>query len=88
MLITSLANNQFVVLEDNNDRHFKSYATTVCNIINGRISINAKYWKNQTATTNNYLGIFLGIGTAGVKKYIESSIESGLIKLTEDIKKV
>lgn len=88
MLVSNLANNQFVILEDNGDRHFKSYDTTVCNIIKGRIFINAGYWNNQTATTNKYLGVFLGIGTSGVKKYVESAVESKLITLTDNIKKV
>lgn len=89
MLVSNFAPNQILITEDNGDRHFKSYETTICNIINGRIFLNFKYWDKdkQTATTNRYLGTFLNIGQSGVKKYVESAIESGLITLTEDIKK-
>lgn len=86
-IISNLANNQILITESNGDRHFKSYQTTIANIINGRIYLNSKYWANQTATTNRYLGTFLGIGQSGVKKYINDSIESGLITSTEDIVK-
>jgi len=86
-IISSLANNQILITEANGDRHFKSYSTTVANIINGRIKLNSKYWSKPTATTNRYLGDFLGIGQSGVKKYVNSAIESGLIELTEDIVK-
>lgn len=88
MLITTFAPNQILISEDNGNRHFKSYNTNIASIENGRITVNKKYWINgQTATTNKYLGTFLGIGTAGVKKYINSAVDSGLIILTNDIKK-
>lgn len=88
MLITTFAPNQILFTEDNGNKHFKSYSTNISSVENGRISLNKKYWDNgQTATTNKYLGTFLGIGTAGVKKYVNSAIESGLITLTDDIKK-
>ena len=41
--------------------------------------------KKQTTTTNRYLGTFLKIGQAGVKKYVNNGIESGLITLTDNI---
>jgi hypothetical protein len=88
MRISQYAPNQFLVSEENGNAHFKSYETTICNIINGKIKLNAEYWnKNQTDTTNRYLGTFLKIGQAKVKIYINSAIESGLIELTTDIKK-
>ena len=88
MLISNLANNQIVVTEPNGSRHFKSYNTNVASVENGQMFINKNYWNNgQTATTNKYLGVFLGIGTQKVKVYINSAIESGLITLTETIKR-
>ena len=87
MRISQFAPNQILINEENGNAHFKSYETTICNIINGKIKLNAKYWNNnQTATTNRYLGTFLKIGKAKVKIYIDSAIKSGLIELTTDIK--
>lgn len=86
--ISSLANNQIQILEPNGDKHFKSYETTIANIENGKIKLNKSYYeKGMSATTTKYLGLFLGIGTSGVKKYLQSAIESGLIELTNDLKK-
>ena len=88
MIISTLAPNQILLTEDNGDRHFKSYTTNIASIVNGRISVNENYWNSgQTATTNRYLGDFLKIGQSGVKKYVNSAIESGLITLTKDIKR-
>jgi hypothetical protein len=88
MRISLFAPNQILITEENGNAHFKNYETTICNIINGRIKLNAEYWnKNQTATTNRYLGTFLKIGQSKVKIYINSAIKSGLIELTTDIKK-
>lgn len=84
MILSTFAPNQILITEDNGNRRFKSYETTVCNIIDGKIKINALYWNGkQTDTTNKYLGTFLKIGTAGVKKYVNSAVESGLIELTD-----
>ena len=88
MILSTFAPNQILITENNGDRHFKSYSTTICNIVNGKIKINSKYWiDKQTATTNRYLGTFLKIGQAGVKKYVNSGIESGLIELTDNIQR-
>ena len=86
-LISSLAPNQLVILSDNGDRYFKSYQTPIISIENGKISLNSNYWNGeQTNTTNKYLAVFLKIGGTGVKKYIDSAIESGLIKLTKTMR--
>lgn len=86
-VISLLANNQIQIVEPNQDRHFKSYDTTICNIINGRILLNKKYYDGgMSATTTKYLGVFLGIGTTGVKKYLQDAISNGLITLTNDLK--
>lgn len=86
-VITLLADNQIQILEPNGDRHFKSYHTTICNIIIGKIKLNKKYYNSgMSNTTTKYLGSFLGIGTAGVKKWLDSAVKSGLIELTDDLK--
>lgn len=86
-IITSLANNQIVITEPNGDRHFKIYDTTIANIVNGKIKLNKFYYENgMSAITTKYTGLFLGIGTSGVKKYLASAIQSGLIELTNDLK--
>ena len=88
MRISQYAPNQFLVSEENGNAHFKSYETTICNIINGKIKLNAEYWnENQTATTNKYFAKFLKLEGSLFKKYINSAIKSGLIELTTDIKK-
>jgi len=88
MLVTTLAPNQIVIIEDNGDKHFKSYDTMICSVINGKIKLNKSYYeKGMSATTTKYTGTFLGIGTAGVKKYLISAIQSGLIELTDNLKK-
>lgn len=87
-IISSLANNQIVITEPNGDRHFKSYDTTIANIVNGKIKLNKSYYeKGMSATTTKYTGMFLGIGTVAVKKYLASAIASGLIELTDDLKR-
>jgi hypothetical protein len=88
MRTSLLAPNQILITEENGNAHFKSYETTICNIENGKIKLNAEYWnENQTATTNRYLGTFLKIGQSKVKIYINSAIKSGLIEITTNIKK-
>ena len=76
MKIENLANNQIVINEGNKST-FNSYGVNVAKKIDGRTTLDSKYW-NYSQTTIKYLSRFLG----GVcKKEIEKGIKEGVYLL-------
>lgn len=74
---SNAAANQFVI-EDGNKVIFQSYSTKICEIENGKITLdsNALYYSH---TTRKHLYMFLDMD----RKQIESGIKSGEIKVEQ-----
>jgi len=90
MKVTNMTNNkgnkianQFIVYDDNNNKYFQSYNSTIVKISNfiknsdglplSSISLDEKYW-NYSTTTSKYRNIFLEETTKETQKKIDQGI--------------
>jgi len=66
--------NQFIIVDDNNDKTFQSYNSVIAKKINtGLIYLDEYFW-DYSVTTGKYRNQFLGEGIADTRKKIEQGV--------------
>ena len=79
--VKQLANNQFIIENNNNEAWFQSYNSIIVyspDLNFGKIELDKKYW-NYSKTTSKYRNKFLGETT----KETQAKIDSGEYTLTD-----
>jgi len=66
--------NQFIIVDDNNDKTFQSYNSVIAKKINNGLIYLDEYFWDYSVTTGKYRNQFLGEGIADTRKKIEQGV--------------